>query len=126
MISDLHSGRLDKVEDGVPELDLVAVLGDDPHVEEHVRRPQRRVQPAAEGEHGHPLAERPTLGDLPPPRARLPLQREYICMLPCQREVTRVARICAFIPTVLLSFFCLFLPPLLPDVGEKERIASFL
>ena len=51
--------------------------------------------------------------------------------LPCQGEVTRVARICAFIPTVLLSFFCslyhsLFLPPLLPDMGEKERRASLL
>ena len=49
-------------------------------------------------------------------------------VLPCQGEVTRVARICAFIPTVLLSFFCslyhsLFLPPLLPDIGEKERRA---
>ena len=47
--------------------------------------------------------------------------------LPCQGEVTRAARICAFIPTVLFSFcsLChsLFLPPLLPDIGEKERRA---
>ena len=40
-------------------------------------------------------------------------------------------RICAFILTVPLSFSCsvyhsLFLPPLLPDMGEKERVASFL
>ena len=43
-----------------------------------------------------------------------------------QEEVTRVERICVFLPTVPLSFFCslypsLFLPPLLPGtLGERE------
>ena len=44
--TDLDCRRLDKVEYCVAEGDLVAALGDDAHVEVHVRRPQRRVEPA--------------------------------------------------------------------------------
>ena len=44
--TDLDGRRLDKVEYCVAKWDLVAVLGDDAHVEVHVRRPQRRVEAA--------------------------------------------------------------------------------